>query len=143
MTTGLDCNILVQLAMADHELHGRSLRAFDREAAGAGAFKLAPLVATEFLHVVTDGKRFGTPLDMAAALVWLNGRQARPEVAVVETGAEDLRLTQTWLSQFHLGRKRILDTLLAATLHRHGVRRLLTSNPDDFRVFGVFELVVP
>jgi hypothetical protein len=33
--------------------------------------------------------------------------------------------------------------LLAATLHRHGVRRLLTSNPDDFRVFGVFELIVP
>ncbi len=42
-----------------------------------------------------------------------------------------------------LGRKRILDTQLAATLHRHGVRRLLTSNPDDFRVFGVFELIVP
>jgi hypothetical protein len=61
-------------------------------------------------------------------------------LAVEET---DVRLCLRWLRERHLGRKRILDTQLAATLHRHGVRRLLASNPDDFRVFGVFELVVP
>jgi hypothetical protein len=44
--------------------------------------------------------------------------------------------------EFQLGRKRILDTQYAALLHAHGVRRLLTNNPDDFRVFGVFEIVM-
>ena len=143
MSTGLDCNILVQLAMADHPLHPQSLRAFERAIGAAGDCKLVPLVATEFLHVVTNGRRFDNPLDMAAALDWLNVLLARSEIEVLETGAVDLQLTQAWLLKFHLGRKRILDTLLAATLHRHGVRRLLTSNPDDFRVFGVLELIVP
>jgi hypothetical protein len=49
----------------------------------------------------------------------------------------------SWLRQFALGRKRILDTHLAAVLHGAGVQRLLTSNPDDFAVFGVFELIKP
>ena len=48
-----------------------------------------------------------------------------------------------WMRQFNLGRKRILDTYLAAVLHTAGVRRLLTSNPTDFAVFGALETVVP
>jgi hypothetical protein len=48
-----------------------------------------------------------------------------------------------WILQFNLGRKRILDTHLAAVLHIAGVRRLLTSNSADFTVFGVLETVVP
>jgi hypothetical protein len=47
------------------------------------------------------------------------------------------------MRQFNLGRKRILDTHLAAILHTSGVRRLLTSNPADFAVFGVLETVTP
>ena len=43
----------------------------------------------------------------------------------------------------NLGRKRILDTRLAAVLHSHGARRLLTSNPADFTVFSVLEVVAP
>src|SRR5438477_12099154 len=42
-----------------------------------------------------------------------------------------------WMTEFQLGRKRILDTQYAALLHTQGVRRLLTNNPDDFRVFNV------
>ncbi len=48
-----------------------------------------------------------------------------------------------WMRQFNLGCKRILDTQLAAVLHSNGVRRLLTSNPADFAVFGVLETVIP
>jgi hypothetical protein len=42
-----------------------------------------------------------------------------------------------------LGRKRLLDTLLAATYHQAGVQSLLTTNPGDFVVFGVFTCVTP
>jgi len=48
-----------------------------------------------------------------------------------------------WMRQFNLGRKRILDTHLAAVLHGAGVRRLLTANPADFAVFGALETVTP
>ena len=46
-----------------------------------------------------------------------------------------------WMTEFQLGRKRILDTQYAALLHLHGVRRLLTNNVEDFRGFNVFSLV--
>lgn len=42
--------------------------------------------------------------------------------AVVLTGAATGEIWLRWLKEFQLGRKRILDTLLAATLHRHGAR---------------------
>jgi hypothetical protein len=41
---------------------------------------------------------------------------------------------------FRLGRKRLLDTLLAATYHRAGVRRLAAGDWRDFELYGVFEL---
>jgi hypothetical protein len=36
-----------------------------------------------------------------------------------------------------------LDTLLAATYLRAGVLSLLTTNPSDFGVFGVFTCITP
>jgi hypothetical protein len=47
------------------------------------------------------------------------------------------------MREFDLGRKRILDTHLAAVLHTAGARRLLTSNPGDFAVFGVLKTITP
>jgi hypothetical protein len=45
--------------------------------------------------------------------------------------------------QFKLGRKRVLDTHLAAILYSNGVTRLLTSNAADFVAFKVLEPVMP
>ena len=48
-----------------------------------------------------------------------------------------------WLHQFSLGRKRLLDTLLAATYRQAGIQSLLTTNQADFSVFGVFTCITP
>jgi hypothetical protein len=48
-----------------------------------------------------------------------------------------------WLQQFALGRKRLLDTLLAATYRQAGVPSLLTTNPADFALFGTFTCITP
>jgi len=45
----------------------------------------------------------------------------------------------SWMEKFSLGRKRILDTTLAATYHERGIQALATANPADFAIFGVFE----
>jgi len=42
-----------------------------------------------------------------------------------------------------LGRKRLLDTLLAATYHHAGIQSVLTTNPADFATLGVFRCVTP
>ena len=48
-----------------------------------------------------------------------------------------------WLEQFSLGRKRLLDTLLAATYHQAGIPSVLTTNPADFATFGIFTCITP
>lgn len=141
--TGLDCNILVQLALADHPANAATVAAVQAETQREGRLVFPALVVTEFLHVVTDAKRFTPPLTMNEALDWIEDFMANPAVGLLEPSQESARQMLRWMRQFNLGRKRILDTHLAAVLHTAGVRRLLTSNPADFTVFGVLETVVP
>ncbi len=140
---GLDCNVLVQLALADHPANAATLAAAQAETQRERRLVFPPLVVTEFLHVVTDARRFDPPLTMTEALDWIEDLLANPTVGLLEPSQESLRQMLRWMRQFNLGRKRILYTYLAAVLHTAGVRRLLTSNPTDFAVFGVLETVVP
>jgi predicted nucleic acid-binding protein len=141
--TGLDCNILVQLALQDHPANAVTVSAVQAEAKRGNHFVVPALVIAEFLHVITDAKRFSPPLTMIEALDWVENFIANPVVSVLEPTMSSLDQTLRWMRQFNLGRKRILDTQLAAIFHSAGVRRLLTSNPADFEVFGIFEIVTP
>lgn len=141
--TGLDCNILVQLALADHPVNAATVAAVQAETQGGGRLAVPSLVVTEFLHVVTDQRRFAPPLTMGEALDWIEELLANPAACLLEPSPDSVRQTLRWMRQFSLGRKRILDAHLAAVLHSAGVRRLLTSNPGDFAVFGVIEAVTP
>lgn len=141
--TGLDCNILIQLALQDHPANAATIAAVQAEVQRGSRLVFPPLVINEFLHVITDERRFSPPLTMTEALDWMEGFLANPAVGMLEPSAESARQTLRWMRQFRLGRKRILDTNLAAVLHTAGARRLLTSNPVDFAVFGVFEIVTP
>jgi hypothetical protein len=40
-----------------------------------------------------------------------------------------------------LGRKRLLDTLLAATFREAGIAKIITNNGKDYAVFGCFDIV--
>jgi predicted nucleic acid-binding protein len=91
--------------------------------------------------VITDARRFERPLAMTEAIelcetLW-NAAECRPVAAGADAGA----LFLTWMHEHALGRKRLLDTLLAATLHAAGVERLATTDWRDFEVYGAFDLV--
>ncbi len=45
------------------------------------------------------------------------------------------------MTEHKLGRKRMLDTMLAATYFANGITTIVTSSARDYRGFGVFELV--
>jgi len=140
---GLDCNILVQLAMADHPAHQKSLVAVQAEIDRGETLVFPPMVGTEFLHIVTDERRFKPPLTMAEATQWLDDFASEPSVNVIIASPASLTLTTAWIHTHNLGRKRILDTHLAAILHSHRISRLLTSNPSDFALFKVIQTVTP
>lgn len=68
---GLDWNILVQLAFADHPANSKTIAAIQAETRNGEKLVFPSLVVAEFLHVATDTRRFDPPLTMADALDWI------------------------------------------------------------------------
>ena len=140
--TGVDTTFLVQVAIQETEGHVAALEVLRREILGRDReAALAPQVLSEFIHVATDRRRFERPLPMARALAtagfWWNAREVERIVPDDQAVSQFL----VWMQEHGLGRKRLLDTLLAATYYRCGVTRIVTSNARDYRVFGVFDLI--
>ena len=139
---GIDTTFLVQLEIRESESHAAAMEVLrdrilgrDREAA------LAPQVLTEFVHIATDPRRFTQPLSVDQAVgkagFWWNAR----EVTRVFPEEESVAQFLAWMRGHGLGRKRLLDTLLAATYYGSGITMIATSNARDYRTFGVFELI--
>jgi predicted nucleic acid-binding protein len=140
---GADTTFLVQLEISELPANASAHALLRREILTPGVpLALAPLVLAEFIHIVTDPRRFQRPLNMPEAIskadYWWNAQ----EVCQVFPSALSVQLTFAWLRQYQLGRKRILDTQLAAILWSAGVHRIITSNPSDFALLG-FEPLSP
>lgn len=144
MILALDTDVLVNWMMDGAPHHRRARRLLERELAKEdGQLGVTPQVLFECLHVCTDPRRFEMPLSMDQA-----GQMARQvwdaaEVMRLLPGPTVLHRTLDLLKSLKLGRKRILDTALAATLEAAGVRRLATFNARDFEAFAFLELVSP
>lgn len=140
---GADTTFLVQLELIEVSAHRAAHELLQREVLRPRIrLALAPQVLAEFIHIVTDPKRFQKPLTMEEAFVkarfWWNSAEVRH---VFPTDDSE-RLALDWMQQHQLGRKRILDTHLAATLWSAGIQRIATSNPADFKRLG-FETLTP
>jgi predicted nucleic acid-binding protein len=143
MIHGLDTSFLIAAEMLEHAEHVASRAAFARLIVNRDMIGIAPQILAEFIHVATDPRRFAQPLGTAEA--WQIAVQWWTASEVVHVFPDDAATKQflDWLQQFSLGRKRLLDTFLAATYLQAGIRSLLTNNPNDFAVFGVFTCITP
>jgi len=138
---GIDTTFLLAHELAEIPVHAKA-RELVRQSSrnGDARFALVPQVLMEFLHVVTDPRRFQKPLPMEEAVVRAEFWWGAKEVRQILPGPETVQLCFRWLREHRLGRKRLLDTQLAASLHQAGVHRIITQNRKDFEVYGVFEI---
>lgn len=141
---GVDTSFLVALEVQEHPHHRKAWALLQEHVIDASQpFGLAPQVITEFLHVVTDSRRFSRPLSMAEALRqardWWNANQTHR----IYPSDESTELFLKWMNDYQLGRKRLLDTQLAAIYRVADVSHIATLNSADFSVFGVFEFLAP
>jgi predicted nucleic acid-binding protein len=141
MTHGIDTDFLVAAEIRDHPFH-READALLQSLLGEGHdMALAPQTLAEFIHIVTDGKRMPQPLTVNEAINRAEHWWQAAEVVRVFPDGQTVTDFLAWLTCYQLGRKRLLDTMLAATFHGAGVKRIVTNNERDFRVLGVFEIV--
>ena len=143
MTQGIDTGFLVAAEVPEHTEHQSARLKFQYFRDAGNRFALAPQVLADFVHGVTDPKRLAQPLTMEVALeraeIWWDS----PEVDQVGSDALSMRTFFVWMRQHRLGRKRILDTLLASTFREAAVSSILTTNSRDFTVLGDFVCVTP
>ncbi len=112
-------------------------------AAGDRIRTIAPQLLAEFIHVVTDARLFSQPLGMDEAREIAEQWWTASEVERVFPDDTATQQFLSWLQQFSLGRKRLLDTLLAATYYQARIHSILTTNASDFSIFGVFSCITP
>lgn len=131
---GIDTSFLVAYEVKSHTKH-QPAREFAKNRYEE-SFALAPQVLAEFIHVVTDPKRFEYPIMMKKALEtaekWLHAR----EVRIFAAGQDASALCIRFLHELDLGRNRILDTLLASTYIEAGVHSVVTADKRGFARFG-------
>lgn len=143
MIYGIDTGFLVAAEVTGHPDHQAARRILSDALSSGHQLALAPQVLAEFIHVVTDAKRFTQPLNVSAAIqnafLWWT---ARDVVQVFPDRAAILQFL-TWLQAYSLGRKRLLDTMLAATFFSSQVTTILTTNASDFAVFEHFNCITP
>lgn len=144
MIVALDTDFLVHWTMQGAPRHAAVSGWIRRHLRQRGnALGLAPQTLHELIHVATDPRRFERPMSMAEALARARALWDAKEVVRVLPGPAVLHRTLELLAKLRLGRKRILDTALAATLEAADVKRLATLNAADFAVFSFLETVGP
>ena len=141
MTHGLDTSFLVAAEVSCYSDHtaARTLASSLRQ--NGDHFALAPQAVAEFVHIVTDARRFTAPLTMPQALerarIWWDAA----DVDRVWPDESAVAWLSSAMTKHQLGRKRVLDTLLAATFRSANIKSLLTLNAAAFAAFGDFTCV--
>jgi predicted nucleic acid-binding protein len=141
MTYAADTDFLVAVEVREHVFHPLADNLLSRLLDEGHLLGISPQSLAEFIHVVTDPRRISQPLSMADAIGRAESWWQATEVVRL---LPDSRSTLLWvdlLRKHRLGRKRLLDTMLAAVCRSNGVGKIISNNEQDFRVFEFLDVV--
>lgn len=141
MTYGIDTDFLVACEIVDHPFHQAADELLSRLLSEGHDFALAPQTLAEFIHIVTDARRMPEPLTVTDAISRAETWWQAGEVVRVFPDGNAVSDFFVWLRQHQLGRKRLLDTLLAASFRNAKVMKIITNNAKDYKVLAAFEVV--
>ena len=94
----------------------------------------------EFLHVITDPKRFENAFSIAEAIDVIDFWCDLDRVKVLYPDDTSFKRTLAWMNMYKLGRNRVNDTQMAACYLSNNITSIITANPKDFEIFQSFEL---
>lgn len=107
MIHGLDTGFLVAAEVVEHPYHSSARQRLATRITAGDRLAIAPQVLAEFMHVVSDPRRFTQPLSMDDACSVAEQWWTADEVEhVFPNDAATLQFL-TWIEQFSLGRKHI------------------------------------
>lgn len=137
----VDTNVWVARSVEDHVFHQRAHDKLDLLLGQEDLLCTSNQIIREFISVCSLGRGLSRPL------TWDELRQQidallTQAVFLNESEASTRRLIDLGANYRVLG-KQIHDTNIVATMLAHGITRLVTFNPDDFKRFSESEVIVP
>ena len=141
MLHAIDTDFLVAIEIRDHVFHKNADALLNRLLDEGHELAVAPQTLAEFVHVATDARRMKEPLSMEEALARAEHWWQAREVFRIYPAGETVTTWIGWLRDYRLGRKRLLDTMLAATCAEHGISVLISNNAADYEVFKKFKIL--
>lgn len=140
----IDTTFLIDLYWLSSPRHEAAVNMFNELADENGKYKDQEILVyyncfNEFLHVITDTRRFEKAINMSDALEIVEQWRDLERLRIVFPDETSYVRTLTWLSIYELGRNRLNDTSMAACYVTQGASKLLTANPKDFEVFEVID----
>lgn len=140
----VDTNIFVYAHLASFQEHAAAQNYLhSRLADPESVLVVTPAILHEFVHVITDRRRFEVPVKIEEAIALARLYLNRTNVECLDIGPSSVAMAFSLMEKHRLGRKRLADTLLAATLLEHGVDQLVTRNVADFAVFEHLRVIDP
>ncbi len=139
---GIDTTFLIDLEIEDSPRHTGAVKLFRKwQKEKHSVLAIFYQTFLEFQHVITDSKRFVSPISMEQAIdrTWFWIDQER--IKIIYPTENSLKRALLWTTMYKLGRKRIQDTHMASAFAEAGVTELWTANPSDFEIFESFDLV--
>ncbi|MDD7417517.1 MAG: type II toxin-antitoxin system VapC family toxin [Treponemataceae bacterium] len=138
----LDSCFLIDLYWTDSPRHEGALEYFETKIKPSKEKILVFYnVFNEFIHVITDSKRFENALAVKQAIEIVNNWCDIENIVVVYPNDDSFVRSKLWMNMYALGRKRIIDTEMASCYLLSGGTQLVTANPNDFEIFDSFELL--
>lgn len=117
MIHGLDTGFLVAAEIEEHPQYGLARAVLARVLAANDQIAIAPQVLAEFIHIATDSRRFSRPLDTVDAHRVAEAWWTAGDAVHVFPDNDSVRAFLDWMKRYTLGRRRLLDTMLAATYY--------------------------
>lgn len=138
---GIDTCFLIDLYWQDSP-RNKNARALYSRIANDESIKVAVYYNcfNEFLHVITDSKRFEKPFTVSEAVSVIDYWCDIDRVTVLYPDDASFKRTLAWMNRYKLGRNRVNDTQMASCYLTSGVASIITANPKDFEIFESFEI---
>lgn len=126
-----DTSLIVAASVKEHPGHVAAREYIEAQAASGALWMVTPQVFREFMAVLTRGPvsgRLFTPTEALAALAeWQNACN------LLDEGTATLAECLALIDRHQVKGKQVHDCNIVAVMNVHGVLRLATRNPDDFR----------
>ncbi len=140
--TAVDTTFLIDLEITDSPRHQKALELYKTWFSGQNTMiAIFNQSFLEYQHVVTDSKRFNSPLTMEQAInrcwYWIDNEKTK----IIYPDDTSLKRASMWMEMYSLGRKRIQDTHMASAFFSNNIDRIITANPKDFEIFEAFEII--